>query len=393
MFSSRTGWNLTPNALSRLLEEKRRMGEPILDLTESNPTRCGFSYNSGIFRIPFPEKLSLYEPEPHGLLSARKEIAAYYDGKGIRVDPANIFLTASTSEAYSYLFRLLCNPGESVLVPKPSYPLFDYLCGLNDVEVRHYRLRYDGEWNLDVDSILENFGPSTRALLLVHPNNPTGSFVKSGDRRWIAEFAQSHNLSLIVDEVFGEFSFGSAGGGYESFAAEGSSLTFTLNGISKFLGLPQMKLAWITISGIDAVVQLAVKRLEIITDTYLSVNTPVQLSLGVLLGAGRSITDQVRGRITANYRTLHRMTAQGPVSVLNADGGWNAIVRLPGIMQDEAWALRTLKENNVLVHPGHLFEIEQEACAVVSLLPEQTTFSNGIAGLLECVRKAVGPSS
>jgi alanine-synthesizing transaminase len=304
MLSSRTDWNLTPNALHQLLEEKRKKGERILDLTESNPTRCGFSYHPELLQALSSQRSLLYEPEPHGLLTARKGITGYYDRQGVLVDPSNIFLTASTSEAYAHLFRLLCNPGDNVLVPKPSYPLFDYLCTLNDVEVRHYRLQYQDGWEINLDSIKDAIDPSTRALLLVHPNNPTGSFVKKAENEAIMEIVQKHGLALIADEVFGDFLFEDVEGSYKSFAAEKHSLVFTLNGISKLLGLPQMKLAWITVSGETGPVHEAVNRLEIICDTYLSTGTPIQHALTQLLDDGQRVTDQIKKRIRTNYHSL-----------------------------------------------------------------------------------------
>ena len=392
IFSSRTDWNLTPNALHQLLEEKRKRGESILDLTESNPTRCGFSHNPEILQALSSNRSLLYEPDPRGLLAARKSIADHYNRPGVLIDPSNIFLTASTSEAYTHLFRLLCNPGANVLVPKPSYPLFDYLCALNDVEVRYYRLRYDDEWQIDLDSIEDSIDASTRALLLVHPNNPTGSFVKKTEKDAVAKIIWKHNLALIVDEVFSEFSFEDVADSYGSFVAEKEPLVFTLNGISKLLGLPQMKLAWITISGESTLAHDAVDRLEIICDTYLSVGTPIQQALPVLLDNGRRITEEIKKRIKTNYCSLRSMTANSSASLLRTDGGWNAIVRLPGIVSDESWALRTLEDYNVFVHPGHFFEIEQDACIVVSLLPEESTFSNGIDRLLASVRSTISLS-
>jgi alanine-synthesizing transaminase len=386
MFSSRTDWNLTPNALSQLLAEKRKRGEQILDLTESNPTRCNFSYNPELLQALSSERTFQYEPDPHGLLSARKAIAEYYHQRATPVDPSNLFLTASTSEAYSYLFRLLCNPGESVLVPKPSYPLFDYLCTLNDVEVRHYRLTYDDEWCMDFDSVRAAIDTSTKALLVVHPNNPTGSFVKNREKEEILGLVQRHSMALIADEVFAEYSLTESEGRHESFASEGRSLVFTLNGISKLLGMPQMKLGWITVSGESGIVRNAMDRLEIICDTYLSTGTPIQRALPSFLDNGRRITDQIRRRIKANYDSLRSMTAQSSVSLFNAEGGWNVIVQFPRIMSDEEWALLILKECNVLLHPGHFFEIEQEACFVMSLLPQESVFSNGIRRVLEYMR-------
>lgn len=386
MFSSRTGWNLSPNALHQLLEEIRRKGEPIADLTESNPTRCDLSYDPKLIQALSSERSLVYEPDPRGLLTARHSIAGYYLQRGIVVDPANIFITAGTSEAYSHLFKLLCNPGEKVLVPKPSYPLFDYLCALNDVEARHYRLRYDDEWRVDVDSLSDIVDESTRAILLVHPNNPTGSYITVQEREAVLTIASKRGLALIVDEVFGDFSFDDIKGPHGSFACEQDALVFTLNGISKLLGLPQMKLAWITASGALPLLHDAASRLEIICDTYLSAGTPVQQALPALFTNGRRVTEQIRTRVRRNYNSLRAMTGGTPVSLLDADGGWNAIVQFPRIMSDETWALRLLKECNVLVHPGHFFEIEREGCIVISLLPEESTFSSGFGKTLEFVR-------
>ncbi len=389
MFSSKTDWNLTPNSLSVLLAEKHKRGEPVTDLTESNPTRCGFSYNPELFQGVSTNRSFLYEPDPHGLLSARESIAEHYRRSGFSLNPSNIFLTASTSEGYSHLFRLLCNPGDSVLVPKPSYPLFDYLCALNDVEVHDYRLRYDDEWHIDIDSIIDGIDSSTRALLLVNPNNPTGSFVKTPERRKILDLVGRHKLALIVDEVFDSYSMREGDDNTKSFASETNPLIFTLNGISKLLGMPQMKLAWITVSGESKIARDAVDRLEVICDTYLSTGTPIQHALPLMLESGTHITDQIRNRVTANYKTLRSLTHQSALSIFDTEGGWSAIIQFPRIMSDETWALRLLKESNVLTHPGHFFEIEQDACIVVSLLPHESTFSNGIREILRLVQSTV----
>jgi aspartate/methionine/tyrosine aminotransferase len=245
---------------------------------------------------------------------------------------------------------------------------------------------YDDEWRMDFDSIRAAIDPSTRALLVVHPNNPTGSFVKNQEKEKILELVQRHGLALIADEVFSEYSLTESEGQYESFASEGRSLIFTLNGISKLLGMPQMKLAWLTVSGESGVVRNAMDRLEVIYDTYLSTATPIQQALPVFLDESRRVTDQISKRIKANYHSLRSMTAQSSVSLFNAEGGWNAIVQFPRIMSDDAWALRILKECNVLLHPGHYFEIEQEACFIMSLLPEESIFSNGIGRVLEYMR-------
>ena len=386
MFSSRTNWNLTPNELSLLAAEKRKRGETILDLTESNPTRCGFLLEPPYLQSLSTPRAALYDPQPRGLASARQAIAAWYAGRGTIVDPENVFLTSGTSEAYSHIFRLLCNAGDSILVPKPSYPLFDYLCKLHDVEAIHYHLRYDGEWHIDVESLHDAVSKSTRAILLVHPNNPTGSYVTNDERVKIVDFARRHELAVIVDEVFLDFALSTNERRSGSFAAERGVLTFSLNGISKLLALPQMKLAWIAVSGSEASSKEAIGRLEVIADTYLSVGTPIQLALPELLKAGPSITEKITARIRQNYRHIRSMIGESSlVSLLTTEGGWNAIVRLPNMMSDEAWALRLLKDCNVLVHPGHFFEISRNVCVVISLLPQESVFSEGIAGILQAV--------
>ncbi len=385
MFSSRTDWNLAPNPLSRLLEEKRNAGHTIFDLTETNPTRCGFDYDVNLIRSLSSADSLRYEPNPHGLLEAREHIAQYYRRKGIATDPANIFITASTSEAYSYLFRLFCNPGEKALVPKPSYPLFEYLCALNDVEPRSYRLLYDDEWRLGSDAF-QDVDESVKLILLVHPNNPTGSYIKKDERERIARVAARGRLALVVDEVFGDFPLGGQENSAGSFAGESSGLVCTLGGVSKLFGLPQIKLAWIVLSGDGPLVQEARGRLEVIADTYLSVSTPSQHALPAILRSGSGVTGQIRARITSNDRTLRTVSAGSALSVLRTEGGWSAILRLPGICSDDEWSLRLLKERNLLVHPGHFFEMDLPSCIVVSLLPGEPIFREGIDRILALVR-------
>ncbi len=385
MFSSRTNWNLSPNRLTVLLEEKRSAGVRVLDLTESNPTRCAFSYDPALLNSLPTEQSLLYEPNPRGLRKAREVVAHQYRSQNIAIDADKVFLTAGTSEAYGFLFSLLCDPGNTVLVPKPSYPLFDYLCELNDVEARSYHLRYYDEWQIDLDSLGKSVDASTRAIILVHPNNPSGSFVKQREKEQIVTFARAHHLALIVDEVFLEFGMHEEKGMAMSFAGEQQGLIMTLNGISKTLGLPQMKLAWITVSGDQNSVDEAVKRLEVIADTYLTVATPIQHALGTLFQEGRKVTDQIRARVRENYEAACAMLRKTSLSVLHTEGGWNTIIRLPNTDSDEGWAMRLLKENNVLVYPGHFFEMDENTCVVVSLLPEALVFREGIRRLVQMV--------
>lgn len=379
MFSKRTTWDFRPSRLFELIQQKRDRGEHIIDLTESNPTRCGFSYNSrGILEALSNEDSLRYVPHPKGLLSARKAVAEFYHRQGVDVEPDYIILTASTSEAYSHLFRLLCNEREAVLLPKPGYPLFDELCQINDVSHRVYQLAYDGEWHIDLSAVEASLSADVRAMVLVHPNNPTGSFVKVKEREVLCRLARAHGAGLIVDEVFEPFGFGADGSQAPSFAGNQTALTFTLNGLSKLLGLPQMKLAWIVVSGPSAERREALQRLEIIGDLYLSVGTPVQEALPALLRDSPSMTQQIRNRVRENYVLAKKeIPANSTMSVLHCEGGWNAVLRLPSTRSDEDWALELLRNQNVLIHPGHLFHFEQRSCIVLSLLPPAEVFQEG----------------
>jgi alanine-synthesizing transaminase len=387
MFSTRTEWDLRPSRLYSLLQQRRSRGEPVLDLTESNPTQCGFRYDpADIADADTLAGSALYEPDPKGLLQARQAIADWYRRQDIAVSPHRIILTSGTSEAYSFLFRLLCNVGDVVAVPQPSYPLFEYLARLNDVLTQPYTLAYDGEWHFDRSSFQDVLATNTEALILVHPNNPTGSFVKKDERDWIVEEASTRDIPIIVDEVFGAFAFEDSPRRAGSFAATSSALTFTVNGLSKLLGLPQLKLAWIVVSGPDDQCEQAVHRLDLIADTYLSVGTVVQHSLSRLLTSPRAATENILRRVKNNYGVLRAACASGsPASLLHCEGAWNAVLRLPEKKSDEEWAFGFLEDDGVLTHPGHLFDIAMKSCVVVSLLPEEGTFSEGIGWMIQTV--------
>ncbi len=380
MFSSRTDWDLQPSALFSLLQQKRKIGEDVVDLTESNPTHCGFTFLSDLSLEPnIFRRSAKYEPNPKGLLAARQTIAGWYAAQGTTVDPERIVLTASTSEAYSFLLRLLCNPAESVAIPKPGYPLFEYLCQINDVDCGRYRLLYDGEWHLDVQALFESLTPNSSALILVHPNNPTGSFLKVDELKHVLEKVKERGIPLIVDEVFHSYGFTDDDRRAGTFAGTESMLTFTVDGLSKLAGLPQMKLAWIVVSGPREVVEKALARLEVISDTYLSVSTPVQEALDALMRHQAATQKQILSRVVTNYATLRGAFGQkSPVSVCHCEGGWYAILRLPATRSDEMWAVDLLQEANVLVHPGRLFQFDQGAYLVVSLLPRLEVFSEGV---------------
>ena len=387
MFSSRTRWDLTPNQLTRLLQEKRKNGEVVLDLTESNPTRCGFDYRfEPAVDLWATDRSQVYEPDPRGLSNARRALVDFYRRNGTEVDAEQIILTSGTSDAYAYLFRLLCNVGDSVLVPKPGYPLLDDLCRLNDVTPRHYSLEYDGDWHIDLQALETKLASDTKAVVLVHPNNPTGSFIKGSERREIETLARERGLALIVDEVFHSFAFESDDTRAASFADSAKSLTFTLNGLSKLRGLPQMKLAWIVVSGPEAERQEALRRLEMIADLHLSVATPIQHALPALLENCSSISRQILDRTTSNVRFLQSIcNHSSPLSLFRCEGGWNGMLRLPNTRTDEEWAIELLRLANLLVHPGHLFDIELPSCMVVSLLPNTELFREGCSRILKAI--------
>jgi hypothetical protein len=384
MFSSRTQWTLTPNRLTEMLQARRRAGLPIVDLTESNPTRCGFQYPADeIFAaLTTPESL-IYEPSAKGLLPAREAVAADYAERSVLIDPERIFLTASTSEAYSFLFRLLANPGDRVLAPRPSYPLFDFLAALNDVEFDAYPLTYNAGWHVDLATLRELITPRTRAVLVVNPNNPTGSFLQRDELGEMLELCRAHDLALISDEVFADYTFAPNPHRVVTLAGTSDALTFALGGISKRLGLPQMKLAWIVAGGPAAVLNEAVARLEVIADTYLSVNTPVQRALPRWLALRAKLTQQILTRVLANRQYLvDRTRSPHACQCLEAEGGWYAIVRVPQTRSEEELVLELLDQDGVLVHPGYFFDFETEAYVVVSLLPPPEAFQAGIEKLL-----------
>jgi len=376
MFSSRTQWNMIPNQLSEAVEAKRQRGETIVDLTESNPTRCGISYHEKEILAALAQESSLtYQPEPRGLLIARKAIAGYYATRGEIVSPEHILLTASTSEAYSFLFKLLCNTDDEVLVPQPSYPLFEYLCQLNDVALRHYRLAYDGEWHIDFESLESACNYRSRAIVLVHPNNPTGSFLKQDEYERVCALAAEHHCALIADEVFGAYYFSSDTRRAAIVPSRNSVLTFSLNGISKLLGLPQFKLSWIVVHGHAQLRDEVLRRLDIIADTFLSVNTPVQGALQKLLEHTDDIGNQIRMRVQSNYHFLQEVFMHSSASVFHVEGGWYAILRLPQFLTDDEWALVLLRQQNILIHPGHFYNMNHPSCIVLSLLPLPEIFA------------------
>ncbi|GBC80906.1 Glutamate-pyruvate aminotransferase AlaA [bacterium HR10] len=389
MFARRTQWPTAVNELTRRVRERRERGEPILDLTESNPTRCAFEYPRDVILTPFLSSENLrYEPLPQGMRSAREAIARYYVERGARVDPDRLVLTASTSEAYTFLFRLLADPGDRVLVPRPSYPLFGFLADLNDVELDAYRLAYDGRWRIDVESVRAALGPRTRAVVLVNPNNPTGSFVKRSEWEQILACCAKQGVVVISDEVFLDYAYAEDAERVGTLLREEGVdvLTFVLGGVSKLLGLPQMKLAWIGVTGPEAMVREALLRLEIIGDTYLSVSTPIARALPQWMRVREGLRGQILGRVRANREYLRQSVERlSGCRYLDAEGGWYAILHLSDVRDDEAFAIELLEHEGVLVHPGYFFDFEGEGCFVLSLLPPPEVFQEGIRRILRRV--------
>jgi hypothetical protein len=357
-----------------------------LDLTETNPTAVGLPYPDNLVRaLAVPDGVR-YRPDPWGLTEARDAIARHANPAG-PVDPAALVLSASTSEAYAFLFKLLCDPGDAVLVPQPSYPLFDLLTRLEGVEPRAYRLAFDGRWSIDRDSLARACTGRARAILVVSPNNPTGSYLRSDDREWLVSLADSRQLALVSDEVFADYPLARLPDA-ASLAGERRALTFALGGLSKSAGLPQMKLAWIRVSGPEGLVRDALQRLEIISDSYLSVSTPVQLATPALLEAGAGIREVIHARVRRNLAVLTGGVARHPaLSLLPPEGGWSAVIRIPATAPEETIVIEALDRLDVLVHPGFFFDFAHEAFLVVSLLPEPEVFDEAIGRLLPFVEE------
>jgi len=382
MFAKRTNWNLTPNRLSEALAAHRAAGKPLLDLTISNPTECGFEYDSSAIldALSNPAALS-YEPNPKGLGSARRAVAGYYADRGDDVAVEDIILTTSTSEAYSYVFRTLCDPGDEFLIPSPSYPLFDFLGEIQDVKLVRYPLLYDHGWQIDFHSLERAVTPRTRGVIIVHPNNPTGHFAKPAEIATLNSISSERGLAIIADEVFLDFEL--EGSRPASFAANSGAPTFTLSGLSKICGLPQMKAAWLIASGPREWKREALARLEVIADTYLSVNAPVQLAIPKFLEGRHSFQEQAMSRIRRNLAELDRqLAAQKAVSRLKVEGGWCAVLRVPATGSDEDLAIELLTTHGVSVHPSHFYEFPAEGYLVVSLLTPEQTFAKGTCRLL-----------
>ncbi|MDQ6705142.1 MAG: pyridoxal phosphate-dependent aminotransferase, partial [Acidobacteriota bacterium] len=360
--------------LSILLASKRRDGAQVLDLTESNPTRAQLSYPSQEILRAFANPRSLvYNPAPAGLPQAREVIGAAH---GVAAD--RVMLTASTSEAYAWLFKLLANPGDQILAPRPSYPLFEFLATLESVEIRHYPLIYQEGWFIDFDELKRAITDRTRAIVVVNPNNPTGSYLKRDELRQLLQLCAERGLPIISDEVFADYALTEDRQRIPTLQASSDVLTFCLSGLSKVVGLPQMKLGWMLIGGPAALREQAAERLELIADTYLSVGAPVQHALPALLAAKGGFQKQVLARLHANLKFLRASLAGSAIRILQVEGGWCVILRVPRVRTEEDWVTGLLEQENVLVQPGYFYDFDSEAFLVLSLLTAQETFAEAV---------------
>lgn len=409
MFSRRTAWTLARNRLTEAVDARRRAGLPILDLTSSNPTRAGIEYPereiAEALAAPGPQR---YDPDPRGELAARDAVVGWYAGRGLTVHPERLFLTPGTSESYAWLFKLLCDPGDAVLVPRPSYPLFEFLAGLESVAVASYPLRYGRRWDIDEDALrlaarggaatmsVPPPGGRVRAIVVVNPNNPTGSFVSQSERALLADVAAAHDLAIVSDEVFSSFRVGA--GSTDAAAADALSYptdrvvsllgsddipAFVLDGLSKSAGLPGMKAGWIAVQGPREFRETAMARLEVVSDTYLSVGAPVQRALPRLIELAAPVADRIRERIAASADLLRRAVGAAPsCELLAIEGGWSAVLRVPRKLGEEALCLELLEKDGVLVQPGWFFEFEEPAYLVLGLLTPEPELREGIARIL-----------
>jgi len=382
MFADRTNWNLNPNRLSEALARHRSTGNPLFDLTASNPTECGFTYDrEAVLRaLSNPATLS-YEPNPKGLEVARRAVAAYYAARNTLVSIEDIILTTSTSEAYSYILRTLCNPGDELLVPEPSYPLFGFLADIQDVRLIRYPLSYDHGWQIDFHALEQAITPRTCGVIVVHPNNPTGHFAKPEEVAKLNETCSARRIALIADEVFLDFAL--TGKQPVSFGTNRGALTFTMSGLSKISGLPQMKAAWLMTTGPEPWKTQALARLEVIADTYLSMNAPVQLAIPAFLEQRHAFQQQVMARVRKNIAEFDvQLAAQESCRRLHTEGGWYAVLRVPATRSDEDLAVDLLTTKNVYVHPGHFYDFPADGYLIVSLITPEPDFAEGVRRLL-----------
>jgi alanine-synthesizing transaminase len=383
VFAQRTNWNLSQNKLASALAGTQASGATVLDLTASNPTTVGIVYpEAEILKALSQPNALTYEPAAQGMKQAREAVASYYADLGILISREDVVLTVSTSEAYSYVFRLLCDPGDEVLVPAPSYPLFEFLAEIQDVRLVPYELVYDHGWQIEFESLRKGISKRTRAIMVVHPNNPTGQYAKQWEIDVLNAICKHHELAIVADEVFLDYSLD--GAVRPSFASNRGALTFTLSGLSKISGLPQMKCGWIVVSGPEALAYEADARLEVIADTYLSPNAPVQWALPTLLDVRHQIQRQLAARVLENLKVLDELLeAQTSCRRLNVEGGWYAVLRVPVLRTDEELAIELLTSKHVMVHPGHFYNFPGDGYLVVSLITKSDEFREGIRRVLE----------
>lgn len=379
-FSKRTAWDTAETPLARALRERKESGLPLADLTASNPTHCGFRYPEDLLAALQNPKALEYDPAPQGIVSAREAVCGYYREHQAELVPDQVVLTTSTSEAYSFLFRLLCDPGDELLIAQPSYPLFDFLAALDDVRLTPYPLVYDHGWQIDFEGLRRKISPRTRAIVLVHPNNPTGHFTKRWERQELESICNEYGLALVVDEVFLDYGLGTVAS--PSFVSGSSqALTFVLSGLSKISGLPQMKAAWIVCQGKQW--KEAQARLEIVADTFLSMNAPIQCALPNWLESKGVIQNQIRERVSQNLAELdHQLSTQTMVTRLAVEGGWYAVLRVPALRPDEETAVSLLNQG-VSIHPGYFFGFPEAGWLVASLLGSTQEFASGLKTLLD----------
>ena len=382
MFARRTSWNLDANRLAAALARRRGAGQPLIDLAISNPTECGFQYDSAAIQAALSgQEMLRYQPDPLGLLVARNAVAGYYATRAVPVSPAQILLTTGTSEAYSFVFRLLCDPGDEILIASPSYPLLQFLADIHDVKLVPYRLFYDHGWRIDFDSLERQITLKTRAIAVVHPNNPSGHFCSPEEMRRLQNLSGISNLALLADEVFLDFAHD--GAPHRTFAQDSSALAFTLSGISKISGLPQMKFAWLVVSGPENLRMDALSRLEVIADAYLSMSAPAQLAAPALLATRREFQRQLLERVCENLSSLDRaLASQTSCSRLEVQGGWNVVLRVPAVRSDEDLSVELVSGPGVHVHPGHFYDFPSDGYLVLSLITPPDTFRAGIEKLL-----------
>ena len=388
-FAHRTGWDLSSNPLMTQVSALKKNKTSFFDLTESNPTHDVLFQASqeDILCCLNNKNNAQYTPSSQGMLAAREAVSRYYKIKNINVSPEQIFLTANTSEAYSFVFRLLANPDDVILFPRPSYPLFSFLGDLNDLKIRTYPLVYQKRWRLVTQTFKEQIDPAVKAMVLVNPNNPTGSFIQPDELIAINQICRQASMAIISDEVFGDYVLGD-GKDQVSLINNPDVLTFVFGGLSKALGLPQMKLSWIIISGPQQAAKEARARLEIIADTYLSVNTPVQNALSQWLAIADKMQGPIQARVRANWHFLRDVCQKSErYQLLDSDGGWYAVLKVPLIGCEEQWVIDCLEQERVFVHPGYFFDFDQDGHLVLSLLTAPDVFQEGTRRLIKRINQ------